>query len=113
MSDALPDGTRHVHVGPGEQWPARLPTPALPPQPPLPPPPPPPPLPPVYPAGPAAPLRDVFGLLGGAVSQLAASGTDEQLASAGEVLDRARRDLYRILAGDAGATGTGTVGGTP
>lgn len=100
MSDALPEGARHVHIGHGEEWGARTPTPALPPAPPPPPPPPAPPAPPAPLAPPVGPLHDALGQLGAAVSELTAAGTDEQVAIAGDVLERARRDLHRVLAGE-------------
>ena len=45
-------------------------------------------------------LRNLLFQLGSAVHQLATSGDEEQQRRAREVLDRARRDLSRILAGD-------------
>ncbi|MFC0039820.1 PadR family transcriptional regulator [Actinomadura rayongensis] len=43
---------------------------------------------------------------GAAVMQVVRSGSPDQVARAGAVLADARRDLYRILAGDAPADGT-------
>lgn len=91
MNDAPTEGL--VHIGHDEEWGARTPTPALPP---APPPPPPSPAPPPPPAG---PLHDALGLLGAAVSRLTEAGTPQQVAAAGEVLDRAWRAVDRILAG--------------
>jgi hypothetical protein len=62
----------------------------------LPPSAPPPPAPPPPLAG---PLHDALGLLGAAVSRLTEAGTPQQAAAAGEVLDRARHAVDRILAG--------------
>jgi DNA-binding PadR family transcriptional regulator len=40
--------------------------------------------------------------LGGGIVQVAQAGTSEQVAAAEQLLERTRRELYRILAGDAG-----------
>ncbi|WP_315096805.1 PadR family transcriptional regulator [uncultured Cellulomonas sp.] len=53
------------------------------------------------PASPGRALRGALEALGAAAHQVARTGTDEQATKALEVLDRARRDLYLILAGDA------------
>ena len=45
-------------------------------------------------------LHERFRQLGGAVAQLADAGTAAQVVEAGQLLDRARRQLYRILAQD-------------
>ena len=52
------------------------------------------------PASPGRALRGALEALGAAAHQVARSGTDQQATRALEVLDRARRDLYLILAGD-------------
>ena len=52
------------------------------------------------PASPGRALRGALEALGAAAHQVARTGTDEQATKALEVLDRARRDLYLILAGD-------------
>ena len=53
------------------------------------------------PASPGRALRGALEALGAAAHQVARTGTDEQATKALEVLDRARRDLYLILAGEA------------
>jgi len=40
--------------------------------------------------------------LGGGIMQIVTAGTPEQVAAAEQLLERTRRELYRILAGDAG-----------
>src|SRR5919202_1278222 len=45
-------------------------------------------------------LHERFRQLGGAVAQLADAGTAAPVVEAGQLLDRARRQLYRILAQD-------------
>jgi DNA-binding PadR family transcriptional regulator len=40
--------------------------------------------------------------LGGGIVQIAHAGTPEQIRAAERLLERTRRELYRILAGDAG-----------
>ncbi|SCF36935.1 transcriptional regulator, PadR family [Micromonospora echinospora] len=45
-------------------------------------------------------VRRALDGLASAVTQVTATGNDEQLTRAGRVLDAARRDLYRILADD-------------
>ena len=52
------------------------------------------------PTSPGRALRGALEALGAAAHQVARTGTDEQATKALEVLDRARRDLYLILAGD-------------
>jgi DNA-binding PadR family transcriptional regulator len=52
------------------------------------------------PADPVRTLRDAVGTLVSVVHQVGRAGTDEQLARAVAVLDRARRDLYLVLAGE-------------
>ncbi|MDM7830420.1 PadR family transcriptional regulator [Cellulomonas edaphi] len=52
------------------------------------------------PGHPGRPLRDALEALGAAAGQVGRTGTDEQAAAALAVLDRARRDLYLILAGE-------------
>lgn len=52
------------------------------------------------PASPGRALRGAVETLGAAAHQVARTGTDEQATKALEVIDRARRDLYLILAGD-------------
>ncbi|WP_456844950.1 PadR family transcriptional regulator [Cellulomonas sp. P5_C6] len=56
------------------------------------------------PASPGRALRGALEALGAAAHQVARSGTDQQATQALEVLDRARRDLYLILAGDPAPT---------
>jgi DNA-binding PadR family transcriptional regulator len=55
------------------------------------------------PTSPGRALRGALEALGAAAHQVARTGTDQQATKALEVLDRARRDLYLILAGDAPA----------
>jgi DNA-binding PadR family transcriptional regulator len=43
--------------------------------------------------------------LGGGIVQLAHAGTPEQVQAAEQLLERTRRELYRILSGDAGQSG--------
>jgi hypothetical protein len=43
-------------------------------------------------------LREAIGTLAGAVVQVAQVGTPEQIARAGEILGKARRELYQLLA---------------
>ncbi|GAA0635149.1 hypothetical protein GCM10009547_44130 [Sporichthya brevicatena] len=50
-------------------------------------------------------LRDVFEGLAVASKTLGRTGTPTQIAAAREVLEKARRDLYLILADDPGAKG--------
>ena len=45
-------------------------------------------------------LKRVFGPLAAAVYQVAAAGDEAQIARAREILDEARRSLYRLLADD-------------
>ena len=52
------------------------------------------------PTSPGRALRGALEALGAAAHQVARTGTDDQATKALEVLDRARRDLYLILAGD-------------
>lgn len=52
------------------------------------------------PTSPGRALRGALESLAAAAHQVARTGTDAQAAKALEVLDRARRDLYLILAGD-------------
>ena len=52
------------------------------------------------PTSPGRALRGAVEALGAAAHQVARTGTDEQATKALEVIDRARRDLYLILAGD-------------
>jgi DNA-binding PadR family transcriptional regulator len=49
-------------------------------------------------------LMHGFKQLAAAGWQMAQTGTPAQVARAGEVIDAARRDIYRILAGDDPAT---------
>lgn len=49
-------------------------------------------------------LREAVGGLVGAVEQVARTGTDAQTAAAAAILDRARRDVYRLLAQEPGDT---------
>ena len=56
------------------------------------------------PTSPGRALRGALEALGAAAHQVARTGTDQQAAKALEVLDRARRDLYLILAGDGQST---------
>ena len=56
------------------------------------------------PTSPGRALRGALEALGAAAHQVARTGTDQQATKALEVLDRARRDLYLILAGDAQPT---------
>ncbi|KRD43795.1 hypothetical protein ASE38_06235 [Cellulomonas sp. Root930] len=58
------------------------------------------------PASPGRALRGALEALGAAAHQVARTGTDEQATKALEVIDRARRDLYLILAGEATPTTT-------
>ena len=51
------------------------------------------------PAHPGRALRDGMEALGAAAAQVARSGTEEQVDQAVAVLDKARRELYLILAG--------------
>lgn len=57
--------------------------------------------------GDAMDLRGLIGLLMGAAGQVAAVGTPAQVKAASDVLADARRSLYRILAEDGDADGTG------
>ena len=43
--------------------------------------------------------------LGGGIMQMAHAGTPEQVLAAEQLLQRTRRELYRILAGEAGGPG--------
>ena len=43
--------------------------------------------------------------LGGGIVQIAQTGTPEQVLAAEQLLQRTRRELYRILAGEAGGPG--------
>ena len=43
--------------------------------------------------------------LGGGIMQIAHAGTPEQVLAAEQLLQRTRRELYRILAGEAGGPG--------
>lgn len=52
------------------------------------------------PGHPGRPLREALEALGAAAGQVGRTGTDEQATAALAVLDRARRDLYLILAGE-------------
>ncbi|MDM7854839.1 PadR family transcriptional regulator [Cellulomonas alba] len=52
------------------------------------------------PADPIRTLRDSVGMLVSVVHQVGRTGTDEQVARAVALLDRARRDLYLVLAGE-------------
>jgi len=52
------------------------------------------------PGHPGRALRDALEALGAAAGQVGRTGTDEQSTAALAVLDRARRDLYLILAGE-------------
>jgi DNA-binding PadR family transcriptional regulator len=52
------------------------------------------------PTSPGRALRGALEALAAAAQQVARTGTDQQATKALEVLDRARRDLYLILAGD-------------
>ena len=52
------------------------------------------------PTSPGRALRGALEALAAAAHQVARTGTDQQATKALEVLDRARRDLYLILAGD-------------
>ena len=54
-------------------------------------------------AGPADNLGESAKALGAAVWQIARAGTADERAAARVVIDQARRELYRILAGDAPA----------
>jgi DNA-binding PadR family transcriptional regulator len=45
-------------------------------------------------------LRSQIGQLAAAVHQVAAAGNDEQVKRAREILEEARRSLYRLLAGE-------------
>ncbi len=45
-------------------------------------------------------LRGLVGQIGAAVFQVATAGDDDQVKRASELLEKTRRDLYRILAGD-------------
>jgi DNA-binding PadR family transcriptional regulator len=56
------------------------------------------------PASPGRALRGALEALAAAAHQVARTGTDQQATKALEVLDRARRDLYLILAGDTTPT---------
>ena len=51
-------------------------------------------------AHPARALRDAMEALGGAAHQIARTGTDEQAAQAVTTLEKARRELYLLLAGE-------------
>ncbi|WP_245862554.1 PadR family transcriptional regulator [Sanguibacter antarcticus] len=55
-------------------------------------------------AHPARALRGALDELGDAAHQIARSGTDEQTAQALLALERARRELYLLLAGETLAT---------
>jgi hypothetical protein len=57
-------------------------------------------------------LHERLRQLGGAVAQLADAGTAAQVAEAGQLLDRTRRQLYRILAQDEPAA-EGELGREP
>ena len=52
------------------------------------------------PTSPGRNLRGALEALAGAAQQVARTGTDEQATQALAVLERSRRDLYLILAGD-------------
>ncbi|MFC4604784.1 PadR family transcriptional regulator [Rhodococcus kronopolitis] len=54
-------------------------------------------------------LRGLVGQLMGAVGQVAAVGTPEQVSAAGAILVEARRALYRMLAEDPSAAGDSGV----
>src|SRR4051812_324870 len=63
--------------------------------------------------GPRARVQSLMGAsmaLAAAVQQVARLADDEQAAQALAVLEDARRSMYRILAGDAGTTGTAANG---
>lgn len=51
-------------------------------------------------AHPARALREAMEALGGAAHQIARTGTDEQTAQAVRTLEKARRELYLVLAGE-------------
>uniref|UniRef100_UPI00037BC337 PadR family transcriptional regulator n=1 Tax=Cellulomonas massiliensis TaxID=1465811 RepID=UPI00037BC337 len=52
------------------------------------------------PQHPGRALRDGMEALGAAAAQVARTGTEQQAAAAVAVLERARRDLYLVLAGE-------------
>ena len=56
------------------------------------------------PTSPGRALRGALEALAAAAHQVARTGTDQQATRALEVLDRARRDLYLVLAGDPAPT---------
>jgi len=56
------------------------------------------------PTSPGRALRGALEALAAAAHQVARTGTDQQATKALEVLDRARRDLYLVLAGDPAPT---------
>ena len=51
-------------------------------------------------AHPARALREAMEALGGAAHQIARTGTEDQATQAVRALDRARRELYLLLAGE-------------
>jgi len=51
-------------------------------------------------AHPARALREAMEALGGAAHQIARTGTEDQVGQAVRALDRARRELYLLLAGE-------------
>lgn len=51
-------------------------------------------------ARPARALREAMEALGGAAQQIARTGTEDQAGQAVRALDRARRELYLLLAGE-------------
>lgn len=51
-------------------------------------------------AHPARALREAMEALGGAAHQIARTGTDDQAAQAVRTLEKARRELYLVLAGE-------------
>ena len=64
--------------------------------------------------GPRARVQSLMGAsmaLAAAVQQVARLADDEQATEALAVLEEARRSMYRILAGDAGSTGTTAANG--
>ncbi|MEP7765388.1 PadR family transcriptional regulator [Sanguibacter sp. 25GB23B1] len=65
-------------------------------------------------AHPARALRDAMEELGGAAHQIARNGSEEQAAQALRTLERARRELYLVLAGETvhPAATPGTEDGT-
>lgn len=62
------------------------------------------------PVHPGRALREAMEALGAAAGQVARTGDEAQTAQALAVIDRARRELYLVLAGEPGA---GTGGTTP